>query len=43
MFRGPSGSAGQLETVLPIFEDWMANTPGLKVISPSKSYDAKVY
>jgi pyruvate dehydrogenase E1 component beta subunit len=42
VFRGPSGSAGQLgATHSQSFESWMANTPGLKVISPSNGYDAK--
>lgn len=42
VFRGPSGSAGQLgATHSQSFESWMANTPGLKVISPSNAYDAK--
>lgn len=42
VFRGPSGSAGQLgATHSQSFESWMANTPGLKVISPSNPYDAK--
>ena len=34
VFRGPSGSAGQLaQQHSQTFESWMANTPGLKVIS----------
>lgn len=42
VFRGPSGSAGQLgASHSQAFESWMANTPGLKVISPSNPYDAK--
>ena len=42
VFRGPSGSAGQLgASHSQTFESWMANTPGLKVISPSNPYDAK--
>ncbi len=42
VFRGPSGSAGQLgASHSQSFESWMANTPGLKVISPSNPYDAK--
>ncbi|MDX2001044.1 MAG: pyruvate dehydrogenase complex E1 component subunit beta [Chitinophagales bacterium] len=42
VFRGPSGSAGQLGAQhSQSFESWMANTPGLKVISPSNPYDAK--
>ncbi len=42
VFRGPSGSAGQLGAQhSQSFESWMANTPGLKVISISNPYDAK--
>jgi pyruvate dehydrogenase E1 component beta subunit len=42
VFRGPSGSAGQLGAQhSQSFESWMANVPGLKVISPSNPYDAK--
>jgi pyruvate dehydrogenase E1 component beta subunit len=42
VFRGPSGSAGQLgATHSQSFESWMANTPGLKVISVSNPQDAK--
>ncbi|WP_196885529.1 pyruvate dehydrogenase complex E1 component subunit beta [Aureivirga sp. CE67] len=42
VFRGPSGSAGQLAaTHSQSFENWFANTPGLKVIVPSNPYDAK--
>ncbi|MFY0675009.1 MAG: pyruvate dehydrogenase complex E1 component subunit beta [Bacteroidia bacterium] len=42
VFRGPSGSAGQLgATHSQTFESWYANVPGLKVISPSNPYDAK--
>jgi pyruvate dehydrogenase E1 component beta subunit len=42
VFRGPSGSAGQLGAQhSQAFESWMANVPGLKVISPSNPYDAK--
>jgi pyruvate dehydrogenase E1 component beta subunit len=42
VFRGPSGSAGQLGAQhSQVFESWMANVPGLKVISPSNPYDAK--
>ena len=42
VFRGPTGSAGQLgATHSQSFENWFANTPGLKVIVPSNSYDAK--
>ena len=42
VFRGPTGSAGQLgATHSQAFENWFANTPGLKVIVPSNPYDAK--
>ena len=42
VFRGPTGSAGQLgATHSQAFENWYANTPGLKVIIPSNPYDAK--
>jgi pyruvate dehydrogenase E1 component beta subunit len=42
VFRGPSGSAGQLGAQhSQTFESWYANTPGLKVVSPSNPYDAK--
>ncbi|UYW01353.1 pyruvate dehydrogenase complex E1 component subunit beta [Flavobacterium agricola] len=42
VFRGPSGSAGQLAaTHSQSFESWFANTPGLKVVIPSNPYDAK--
>lgn len=42
VFRGPSGSAGQLGAQhSQMFENWYANVPGLKVISPSTPYDAK--
>jgi pyruvate dehydrogenase E1 component beta subunit len=42
VFRGPSGAAGQLgATHSQSFENWMANVPGLKVISVSNPYDAK--
>lgn len=42
VFRGPSGSAGQLGAQhSQVFESWYANVPGLKVISPSNPYDAK--
>jgi len=41
-FRGPTGSAGQLgATHSQAFENWFANTPGLKVVIPSNPYDAK--
>ncbi len=42
VFRGPTASAGQLgATHSQAFENWFANTPGLKVIVPSTPYDAK--
>ena len=42
VFRGPTGSAGQLgATHSQAFDNWFANTPGLKVIVPSNPYDAK--
>ena len=42
VFRGPSGSAGQLaQQHSQTFESWMANTPGLKVISCTDPADAK--
>lgn len=42
VFRGPSASAGQLGAQhSQSFENWYANVPGLKVISPSNPYDAK--
>lgn len=42
VFRGPSGSAGQLaQQHSQMFESWMANTPGLKVISCTDPADAK--
>jgi pyruvate dehydrogenase E1 component beta subunit len=42
VFRGPTGSAGQLgATHSQAFENWYANTPGLKVVVPSNPYDAK--
>jgi pyruvate dehydrogenase E1 component beta subunit len=42
VFRGPSGSAGQLaQQHSQTFESWMANTPGLKVISCIHPADAK--
>lgn len=42
VFRGPTGSAGQLaHQHSQNFENWYANTPGLKVIVPSNPYDAK--
>ena len=42
VFRGPTGSAGQLAaTHSQSFDSWYANCPGLKVIVPSNPYDAK--
>ena len=42
VFRGPSGSAGQLaQQHSQTFESWLANTPGLKVISCIEPADAK--
>lgn len=42
VFRGPSGSAGQLgQQHSQMFESWMANVPGLKVISCIDPADAK--
>ena len=42
VFRGPTGSAGQLgATHSQAFESWFANCPGLKVVIPSNPYDAK--
>ncbi len=42
VFRGPTGSAGQLGAQhSQNFENWFANTPGLKVVVPSNPYDAK--
>lgn len=42
VFRGPSGAAGQLAaTHSQSFENWFANTPGLKVVSPSTPADGK--
>ena len=42
VFRGPSGSAGQLaQQHSQTFESWMANCPGLKVISIVDPKDAK--
>jgi pyruvate dehydrogenase E1 component beta subunit len=42
VFRGPSGSAGQLaQQHSQMFESWMANTPGVKVVSVTTPYDAK--
>lgn len=42
VFRGPTGSAGQLGAQhSQAFENWYANTPGLKVVVPSNPYEAK--
>jgi pyruvate dehydrogenase E1 component beta subunit len=42
VFRGPSGNAGQLGAQhSQCFENWYANCPGLKVVTPSNPYDAK--
>lgn len=42
VFRGPNGSAGQLGAQhSTAFESYMANIPGMKVISPSTPYDGK--
>ncbi len=42
VFRGPTGCAGQLGAQhSQNFENWYANTPGLKVVVPSNPYDAK--
>jgi pyruvate dehydrogenase E1 component beta subunit len=42
VFRGPTGNAGQLAAQhSQNFENWFANTPGLKVVVPSNPYDAK--
>ena len=42
VFRGPTGSAGQLAaTHSQSFDNWYANCPGLKVVVPSNPYDAK--
>lgn len=42
VFRGPTGSAGQLAaTHSQSFDSWYANCPGLKVVVPSNTYDAK--
>ncbi|MBK6392243.1 MAG: pyruvate dehydrogenase complex E1 component subunit beta [Saprospiraceae bacterium] len=42
VFRGPSGSAGQLaQQHSQTFESWMANVPGLKVISCVDPADMK--
>ncbi len=42
VFRGPTGSAGQLaQQHSQTFESWMGNVPGLKVVSIVDPYDAK--
>ena len=42
VFRGPSGSAGQLGAQhSTAFESYYANIPGIKVVSPSNGHDAK--
>jgi pyruvate dehydrogenase E1 component beta subunit len=42
VFRGPSGSAGQLaQQHSQTFESWLANVPGLKVVSCIDPADAK--
>ena len=42
VFRGPTAAAGQLGAQhSQAFDNWFANTPGLKVIVPSEPYDAK--
>jgi pyruvate dehydrogenase E1 component beta subunit len=42
VFRGPTGNAGQLAAQhSQNFENWFANTPGLKVVVPANPYDAK--
>lgn len=42
VFRGATGNAGQLASQhSQNFENWYANTPGLKVVVPSNPYDAK--
>ena len=42
VYRGPTASAGQLGAQhSQAFENWFANTPGLKVVVPSTPYDAK--
>jgi pyruvate dehydrogenase E1 component beta subunit len=42
VFRGPTGNAGQLGAQhSQNFENWFANTPGLKVVVPSDPYEAK--
>jgi pyruvate dehydrogenase E1 component beta subunit len=42
VFRGPTGNAGQLSSQhSQNFENWYANTPGLKVVVPCDPNDAK--
>ncbi len=42
VFRGPTGNAGQLGAQhSQNFENWFANTPGLKVVVPHSPYEAK--
>lgn len=42
VFRGPTGSAGQLAaTHSQSFDNWYANTPGLKVVVPATPKDGK--
>ena len=42
VFRGPTGNAGQLGAQhSQNFENWFANTPGLKVVVPHNPHDAK--
>jgi len=42
VFRGPTGNAGMLSSQhSQNFENWFANTPGLKVLVPFTPYDAK--
>ena len=42
VFRGPTGNAGMLSSQhSQNFENWFANTPGLKVVVPCDPYDAK--
>lgn len=42
VMRGPNGSAGQLGAQhSSAFENYLANIPGIKVVSISNSYDAK--
>jgi pyruvate dehydrogenase E1 component beta subunit len=42
VFRGPTGNAGQLSSQhSQNFDNWYANTPGLKVVVPSNPQQAK--